>query len=88
MAKSKPKKLPSFESLEGLVDFFDIHDLGDYLDQMDEVIFDVDLQRKTHLFALDEDISNKLIEIARAKNVPAETLINTWLRAKLLEPSA
>ena len=88
MAKSKPKNLPSFESLEGLVDFFDTHDLGDYLDQLDEVIFDVDLQRKTHLFALDEDISNKLIEIAREKNVPAETLINTWLRAKLLEPSA
>jgi CopG antitoxin of type II toxin-antitoxin system len=88
MAKSKPKSLPSFESLDDLVDFFDAHDLGDYLDQMPETHFDIDLQRKTHLFALDEDISNKLIEIARAKNVPAETLINTWLRAKLLEPSA
>jgi len=88
MAKNKTAPLPNFESLDGLVDFFDTHDLGDYLAQMPERQFDVDLQRKERLFALDADISDKLIEIARAKNVPAETLINTWLRAKLLEPSA
>ncbi len=88
MAKSKSEPLPQFESLDNLVDFFDTHDLGDYLDQMPETQFDVDLQRKERLFALDADISDKLIEIARAKNIPAETLINTWLRAKLLEPSA
>ena len=67
---------------------FSTHDLGNYLDQMPEVQFDVDLQRKERLFALDADISDKLIEVARAKNIPAEILINTWLRAKLLEPSA
>lgn len=87
MAKNKSETLPQFASLDGLVDFFDTHDLGDYLDQMPERQFDVDLLRKARLFALDADISDKLIEIARAKNVPAETLINTWLRAKLLEPS-
>ena len=87
MAKNKPQKLPQFASLDVLVDFFDAHDLGDYLDQMPEVQFNVDIQQKTRLFALDADISDKLIEIARARNVPAETLINTWLRAKLLEPS-
>jgi hypothetical protein len=54
---------------------------------MPEVQFNVDIQQKTRLFALDADISDKLLEIARARNVPAETLINTWLRAKLLEPS-
>ena len=88
MARNKTEDLPKFESLDGLVEFFDTHDLGDYIDRMPEVQFDVDLQRKTRLFALDADISDKLIEIARAKNVPAETLINSWLRAKLLEPSA
>ena len=87
MAKNKAEALPKFESVDVLVDFFDTHDLGDYLDQMPEVQFDVDLQRKERLFALDADISVKLIEIARAKNVPTEILINTWLRAKLLEPS-
>jgi hypothetical protein len=88
MAKNKSAKHPQFESLDGLVDFFETHDLGDYLDQMPETQFDVDLQRKARLFALDADISDRLIEVARAKNVSAETLINIWLRAKLLEPSA
>ena len=88
MAKNKAEALPKFESVDVLVDFFDTHDLGNYLDQMPEVQFDVDLQRKERLFALDADISDKLIEVARAKNIPAEILINTWLRAKLLEPSA
>ena len=87
MAKNKAASLPQFESVDGLVDFFDTHDLGDYLDQMPDRLFDVDLQRKERLFALDADISDKLIEIARAKNVPTETLINAWLRAKLLEPN-
>ncbi len=88
MAKNKTATLPQFDSVDGLIDFFDSHDLGDYFDQMPEMQFDVDLQRKERLFALDADMSDKLIEIARAKNVPAETLINTWLRAKLLEPRA
>lgn len=87
MAKSKPKNLPKFDSLDELVDFFDEHDLGDYLDQMPEAHFDVDLKQRTHLFAIDEDLSTRLSEIAKAKQVPAETLINTWLREKLLEPS-
>ncbi len=87
MAKSNPKNLPQFDSLDDLVEFFDSHDLGECLEQMPEATFDVDLKHKTHLFALDEELSHKLTELARAKHVPAETLINTWLREKLLEPA-
>ena len=87
MAKSKPKNLPKFDSLDELVDFFDERDLGDYLDKMPEADFDVDVKQRTHLFAIDEDLSIKLTEIAKAKQMPAGTLINTWLREKILEPS-
>jgi predicted glycoside hydrolase/deacetylase ChbG (UPF0249 family) len=86
MAKSKSKNLPRFESLGDLVDFFDSHDLGEYLEQMPEAHFDVDLKQKIHLVALDSDLSDKLTEIAKIKQIPAETLINTWLRERISEP--
>ena len=86
--RSKPQSLPPFGSLDDLVEFFDTQDLGEYLERMPEVVFDVDLKQKTHLFALDAELSNKLTEIAKEKHIPAETLINTWLREKLLEPAA
>jgi hypothetical protein len=85
MTKSKPKGLPHFGSLDDLVEFFDTHDLGEYLQQMPEVDFEVNIKKKTHLFALDEGLVNKLMEIARSSQVPSETLINTWLREKILE---
>ena len=85
MAKSSSKKLPQFESLDSLVEFFDSRDLGEYWDQMPEATFDVDIKRKTHLFAVDAELANKLIEIAKAKQTSSEALINTWLREKILE---
>ena len=87
MAKNKPENFPQFGSIDDLVEFFDTHDLGDYLDQMPEATFKVDLKEKVHLFALDAELSSRLTEIAKAKHVPAEVLINTWLREKILEPS-
>ena len=37
------------------------------------------------MFALDEDLAERLTAIAKAKRIPSETLINVWLREKLLE---
>jgi hypothetical protein len=83
MAKSKPKKLPSFDSLDELVKFFDTHDLGEYWDSMPEAHFNVDIKRRTHLVAIDDEIMSKLSDIAKSKKVPPETLINSWLKEKL-----
>lgn len=83
--KSKSKPLPKFSSLDELVEFFETHDLGEYWDQMPEAHFDIDIKRRTHIFALDEDLAERLTAIAKAKRIPSETLINVWLREKLLE---
>ena len=83
MAENEP--MPKFNSIGDLVEFFETHDLGDYLDQMPEAHFDIDLKRRTHLFAIDDDLAKKLTEIARTKRVPSEKLINVWLREKILE---
>ena len=85
MAKNKSTQLPKFNSLEKLVEFFDTHDLGDYLDTMPEARFDIDLKRKTNVIALDEDLAERVSTIARAKHVSSKSLINKWLREKVLE---
>lgn len=79
------KSMPKFNSLDDLVKFFETHDLGEYLDRMPEAHFDIDVKRRTHIFAIDDDLAEKLTEIAKAKRIPSETLINVWLREKILE---
>lgn len=85
MARSKSRQMPQFTSLDHLVEFFDTHDMGDYWDAMPEVHFDIDIKRRTHLFALDEDLAEIVTAMARAKQIPSRTLINEWLREKILE---
>jgi len=85
MSRSKAKKLPNFKSLDELVDFFDTHDLGEYLDGMPEAQFDVDIKKKVHLFALDNEIVDELTKIAKLRHISSEMLINTWLKDKIQE---
>jgi hypothetical protein len=84
MKENESQKLPPFTSIDELVEFFDTHDMGDYLDELPEVHFDVDIKKRTHLVAIDEEIVSKLSEIARLKQIPAEALVNSWLREKIL----
>jgi len=85
MVESSNKSLPNFVSLGALVKFFDTHDLGDYWDQMPDVNFEVDIQRRTHLFALDDALADRLTEIALARDVPSTILINSWLKEKIVD---
>ncbi len=84
MAESNSHDSPPHASLEELVEFFDTHDMGDYLEQMQEVHFAVAIKRRAHLVAIDEEIADKLDEIAKVKQIPAEALVNAWLREKIL----
>ncbi len=54
MARTKPKSMPSFDSLHDLVKFFDTHDMGEYWDQMPEAHFDVRIKRRKHLVVIEE----------------------------------
>lgn len=85
MVENKSKPIPKFDSLDELVEFFDTHDLGEYWEHLPEARFDIDIKKRTHLFAIEEDLAEKLTEIARAKRIPSEALINVWLKEKLLE---
>jgi hypothetical protein len=83
MAENNSTPLPSFASLDEMVDFFDSNDMGDYLEQMPEAQFEVHLQRKTHLVAIDEELAGRLTEIAEQEHIPAEALVNCWLKERI-----
>jgi len=85
MVRNKPKGLPSTQSLDELVQFFDTHDMGEYWEHMPEAYFDIDLRKRTYLVTVDEELIGRLTEIAKAKHVSAEILINSWLKEKMLE---
>ena len=67
MSENKFQNMPHFASLDDLVEFFDTHDLGEYLDGSPEAHFEMDIQQRTHLFALDEELTDKLTEIALSR---------------------
>ncbi len=83
MAENDLQKLPSFASLDELVEFFDTHDMGEYEEALPEAHLEVDLKRKTHLVAIDEELNNRLTEIAEQERTPAESLVNSWLKEKV-----
>jgi hypothetical protein len=84
MAKNETKSLPEFGSLDEMIEHFDTHDWGDYIAQMPEAEFEVDIQRRIHLVALDADLADRLAAIARRRHTSSEVLVNRWLREKVL----
>jgi hypothetical protein len=87
MPKSKSKTLPEFKSLNELVEFFDTHDLGEYWEKMPESNFEVDLKKKTHIFSIDNKLADRLTEIAKSKHISSQTLVNDWLKEKIMQQS-
>ena len=59
--------------------------MGEYWEQLPEVQFEVDLKKRTWLFALDEDLVDQVNKIARLKHMSPERLINVWVREKVAE---
>lgn len=88
MAKNKMKRDPipeHFKSIEEAAEFWDTHDLGDYWDLTRPMEFEIDIQRRVFLTALQPDLAQKLTQVARKQGVSSETLINVWLTEKVKE---
>jgi hypothetical protein len=77
--------MPKFDSLDELITLFENLEMCEYWDQMTETHFDIDIKRRTHIFSLDQDLTETLTKIAREKRIPSGTLINYWLREKVVE---
>lgn len=85
MAVNSKKDLPKFETLDELTAFFDRTDMGDYLESTAEAEFEVDLDHRKYLVAVDEEIADRISEISKDEHVPAGVIVNTWLREKISE---
>ncbi len=80
MAENRP--LPQFDSVAELADYFDTHDMGEHWEQLPEADFTVNLEKKSYLVSVDEDVMKRLAEVARARHTSAQSLVNSWLREK------
>ena len=83
MAKNKTKPMPKFQSIGELAEFFETHDMGDYWAELPIAQFDIDIKKRTHIVAIDADLTAKLTALAKRKRIPSEKLVNAWLREKL-----
>lgn len=72
-------------SYKEIGEFWDTHDLSDYWDQTKPVKFEVDIQSEAVYYAIEPKLSAKISRIAKKRGVPAETLLNLWLKEKLGE---
>jgi len=91
MAKNKKKPLrrdplpENFNSLQEFWAFWDSHSSADYEDLMEEVDIQVTLGSNKIYCAVAKDVMTPLRIQARRQGVSAQTLINLWLREKVME---
>jgi hypothetical protein len=84
MAGAKSQPIPDrFSSVAEAAEFWDAQDLADHVDQTGEVQFEVDLQHRTFLTALEPELAKKMSSYAEQRGVSTETLVNVWLSEKL-----
>jgi len=84
--KSQRDKVPEdFRSLEEFWAFWDTHSTADYEDLMEGVQVDVDVRSRKTYCALAQDLAGQIRSQARRQGVATETLVNLWLREKMME---
>jgi predicted HicB family RNase H-like nuclease len=84
--RKKRDQIPQhFKSIEEAAEFWDSHDLADYWDLTRKAHFEVDIQQRSFVVALEAELAKKLAACAHAQGVSLETLINVWLTEKLAE---
>ena len=88
MTKSKMQRDPlpeEFKDMGEAAEFWDTHSLADYEDLQKDVEFEVDLKSEKNYFAVEKDLSEKIDRLAKSRGVSPETLVNLWLKEKVVE---
>ena len=88
MSRNKKKRDPlpeEFNSIEQAAEFRETHSLADYEDLQKDVDFEVELKSEKNYFVVEQELSGIIDKMARTKGVLPETLINLWLKEKILE---
>ncbi len=86
MLKNKREILPEeFGNIEEAANFWDTNSLADYEDLQSDTEFEVDLKSEKNYFAVEKELSDNIDKLAHIKGVLPETLVNLWLKEKILE---
>lgn len=88
MKKSRKQRDPlpeQFKTIEQAAEFWDTHSLADYEDLQKDVDFEVDLKKERNYFAIQKELSDSINKLAQSKGVLPETLVNLWLKEKIIE---
>ena len=70
------------------IEHFETHDIGDELANSPEVHFEVNPQARRKRYPLEPSLAAHLDSIAQQRGIPAETLLNEWVREKTAETKA
>lgn len=74
----------SFASIDEAADFWDTHDFTDYEEYLHEVK-DVEINiKRRHRISIAAELIGQLEFTARHQGVSTETLVNMWVKEKLL----
>lgn len=78
-------KIPDFKTLEESAEYWDTHSFADYIDDTEPVEIEIQLEGHKLILDIDEELSDKLVEIARKKRLSCKKLVNTWIREKIVQ---
>ncbi len=72
-------------SYQEIGEFWSEHDLTDFWDQTKPVEFEVNIQSEKIYYPLERDLANEVSKIANKRGVAVETLLNLWIKEKVIE---
>lgn len=73
-----------FATLKAAAEFWDKHDLADYWKNTKQVRVNVEVPPTPRYIPLEKEIAKFIAKIARNQHVTPETLVNLWLKERLI----
>jgi len=86
-ARDRDRLPENFQSLDEFWSFWDTHSTADYEDTMEDVDARIDIRSSKIYCPVAKDIVAQVRVQARRQGVSPQTLINLWLREKLMQPT-
>lgn len=85
--KSSISKSSSYEEIG---EFWDEHSLDEFWSETEKATFQIKIEpnEKLTYYGIDENLSDKILSIAKSKGISAKTLLNSWIEEKLEQESA
>ena len=88
--KINKTSISNSESYEEIGEFWDNNSLDTYWSETEEVAFEINLELNNRLayYGIEENLSDKLLLLAKSKGISAKALLSSWIEEKLEQESA